>query len=148
MHSPQETSEVIIARLYPHSVERVWRAWTQPEHLPHWFRPYDDVIMEIIRFELREGGGYAYCFTWPQSKFVLEGRFLTVQPQQCLIFTWKPLPPDVDAGKDTLVSVFFRRISDAETEVEVRHTLFPDETMRRRHEGCWSATLDQLGRNL
>lgn len=148
MQAPQEISEVIMVRRYAHPVERVWRAWTQPDQLPRWFRPYDNVVMEIVRFDFQEGGDYAYCFTWPESKFLLEGRFLSVQPPQCLIFTWKPLPPDVDAGKDTMVSVFLRSISDNETEVEVRHTLFPDETMRQRHEGCWSATLDQLGRNL
>lgn len=104
--------------------------------------------MEIVEFSLTEGGRYVFHFTWPQSKFLLEGTFLTVRPEDCLIFTWTPLPPDVDAGKDTLVSVFFRPLSTHETEVEVRHTLFPDETMRERHEGCWNSTLDQLQRRL
>ena len=89
-----------------------------------------------------------FHFTWPRSEFLLEGKFLTVRPNECLIFTWAPQPPDVDAGKDTMVSVFFRAVAESETEVEVRHSLFPDDSMRQRHEGCWNATLDQLRRRL
>ena len=140
--------EARVLRRYPHPLERVYEAWSQPEHLRQWFRPYDDVILDIVEFDLREGGRYVFRFTWPQSQFLLHGQFLTVQPEQCLIFTWTPDPPDVDAGKETMVSAFFRRISAGETEVEVRHTRFPDESMRQRHEGCWNSTLDQLLKRL
>jgi len=140
--------EVRVTRHYPHPVSLVYQAWTDTEHLPRWFRPYDEVTLEIATFDLREGGEYAFHFTWPESRFLLRGKFLTVEPQRCLIFTWVPEAPDIDAGKDTLVSVFFKAVGDSETEVELRHTLFPDEAMRERHEGCWNATLDQLFRRL
>lgn len=140
--------EVQVTRRYPHPLSLVYQAWTDPEHLPRWFRPYDDVTLEIIAFDLREGGEYAFHFTWPESQFVLRGKFLTVEPQRCLIFTWVPEAPDIDAGKDTMVAVFFRALGDSETEVELHHTLFPDDAMRERHEGCWNATLDQLFRRL
>ncbi len=140
--------EARITRRYAHPVSLVYRAWTDPAHLPQWFRPYDDVTMEIVGFDLREGGEYVFDFTWPQSRFALRGKFLTVRHEECLIFTWTPQPPDVDAGKDTMVSVFFRAFGSRETEVEVRHSLFPDEAMCHRHEGCWNATLDQLLRRL
>jgi uncharacterized protein YndB with AHSA1/START domain len=148
MPSLSPTLEARIIRRYPHPVSRVYRAWTQPAHLPQWFRPYDEVAMEIVEFDLREGGEYVFHFTWPQSKFLLRGKFLTIQPEECLIFTWTPQAPDIDAGKDTMVSVFFRALGNHETELEVRHSLFPDEAMCQRHEGCWSATLDQLLRRL
>lgn len=141
-------SEAKVIRRYHHPIARVYEAWSEPDHLTQWFRPYDDVTLEIAEFDLREGGRYAFHFTWPESKFLLHGKFLTVEPRQCLIFTWTPEPPDIDAGKETMVSVFFRALEDAETEVEVRHTQFPDEAMRMRHEGCWNSTLDQLLRRL
>ncbi|WP_009962738.1 SRPBCC family protein [Verrucomicrobium spinosum] len=144
----QPPLEVQVIRRYPHPVALVYQAWADPEHLTRWFRPYDDVTLEIVEHDLREGGEYVFHFTWPQAKFLLRGKYLTVQPMACLIFTWMPEPPDIDAGKDTMVSVFFRPLSDHETEVEVRHTLFPDEAMRARHEGCWNSTLDQLLRRL
>lgn len=142
------TSEAVITRRYPHPLGRVYRAWTDPSHMEQWFRPFDDVTMRVQHFDLREGGAYAFHYTWPGGEFPVQGKFLTVQPEACLIFTWIPQPPDPDAGKDTVVSVFFRSISDQETEVEVRHTLFPDEPMRQRHDEGWRATLDRLRHHL
>jgi Activator of Hsp90 ATPase homolog 1-like protein len=55
---------------------------------------------------------------------------------------------DPDAGKETMVSVWFRARGDGSTEVEVRHTLFPDESMRARHQEGWTGTLDRFGRLL
>jgi len=148
MPASQSPLEVQVTRRYPHPVALVYQAWTDPVHLARWFRPYDDVLLDILAHDLREGGEYIFSFTWPQAKFLLRGKFLTVRQRECLIFTWTPEPPDLDAGKDTLVSVFFRPLNDHETEVEVRHTLFPDEGMRLRHEGCWNSTLDQLWQRL
>lgn len=137
-------SEAVILRRYPHPVSRVFRAWSTVRHIEQWFRPYDDVTLTVEAFDLREGGGYAFRYTWPGHVFPVSGRFLTVQPEQTLIFTWTPHEPDPDAGKETMVSVFFRVIGPDETEVEVRHTLFPDDPMRQRHSDGWCATLDRL----
>lgn len=140
------TSEAVVQRRYPHPVSRVFRAWTRVEHIEQWFRPDDEVTLTVEFFDFREGGGYAFRYTWPGNVFPVSGRFLTVQPEQTLIFTWTPHEPDPDAGKETMVSVFFRAFGSTETEVEVRHTLFPDEPMRQRHDDGWCATLERLGR--
>jgi uncharacterized protein YndB with AHSA1/START domain len=145
---PTRTYETRVVRRYPHPLPLVYQAWTRREHLTQWFRPYDDVTLKIVEYDLWEGGAYAFRFTWPHAEFLLHGRFFTVEPEHCLIFSWIPEPPDVDAGKETMVSVFFRAVGECLTEVEVRHTLFPDEAMRERHEGCWNSTLDQLLRRL
>jgi uncharacterized protein YndB with AHSA1/START domain len=140
--------EARILRQYPHPVARVYRAWATVQHIEQWFRPFDDVTLRVEEFNLRTGGGYFFRYTWPDGEFPVCGRFLTVEPEQSLIFTWEPQTPDVDAGKETMVSVFFRSVAAAVTEVEVRHTLFPDEPMRVRHAEGWEATLDRLSRHL
>lgn len=142
------SSEAVIIRRYPHPLSRVYHAWTRVEHLERWFRPFDDVALTVESFDFREGGDYAFRYTWPGHVFPVSGRFLTIRPEQTLVFTWLPQEPDPDAGKDTMVSVFFRDLGREGTEVEVRHTLFPDDPMRRRHDEGWSATLDRLGRHL
>ncbi len=142
------TSEVVVLRRYPHPVDRVYCAWTMVEHIEQWFRPFDDVTLTVEQFDLRDGGTYAFRYTWPGSVFPVSGRFLTVKPEETLIFTWEPHAPDPDAGKETMVSVFFRSLEASLTEVEVRHTLFPDDAMRRRHDEGWCATLDRLCRYL
>lgn len=138
------TSEATITRRYPHPIMRVFDAWTRIEHIEQWFRPYDDVTLNVEAFDFREGGEYHFCYTWPGNVFPVRGKFLTITPQQALIFTWMPQEPDPDAGKETMVSVFFRQIGPCETEVEVRHSLFPDEPMRQRHSDGWTATLERF----
>lgn len=140
--------EAQLVRQFPHPIARVYRAWTMVEHIEQWFCPSDDIKIEIEQFDLREGGEFRFLYTWPGNVFPVQGTFLTVKPEQTLIFTWTPHSPDPDAGKDTLVSVFFRPLSPNETEVEVRHTLFPDELMRQRHNDGWCGTMNRLGRFL
>jgi hypothetical protein len=47
-----------------------------------------------------------------------------------------------------MVSVWFRAVAAAITEVEIRHTLFPDETMRDRHHSGWSIAVEFLSQEL
>jgi uncharacterized protein YndB with AHSA1/START domain len=148
MKSKPEPSEVVLVRRFPHPVSRVYRMWTDPAHIAEWLRPFDDVTLEVRMFEFCEGGGYFFRYAWTDGIFPVRGHFLTIRAEECLIFSWEPQAPDPDAGKETLVSVWFRASDPGGTEIELRHTLFPDEGMRRRHEEGWMATLDRLARHL
>jgi uncharacterized protein YndB with AHSA1/START domain len=143
------TFEAVIIRQLDAPVKLVYQTWTQAEHLPHWLSPADNVMLEVVRFEFREGGDYYFRYTWDQAgRFDVLGKFLTIVPEDTLIFSWEPQEPDEDAGKQTMVSVWFRRRGPRQTEIEIRHTLFPDEAMRRRHHDGWIGTIDRLTRHL
>ncbi len=149
MPNPNPSFEATLIRRFANPVSLVYQAWTQPQHLERWLAPADDIRMQVVEFDFREGGDYYFRYTWgEQGVFPLRGRFLTIQPEKCLIFSWLPQPPDPDAGKETMVSVWFRPCPDGETEVEVRHTLFPDEPMQARHQEGWTGALDRLRRLL
>jgi uncharacterized protein YndB with AHSA1/START domain len=143
------TFEAIVTRQLDAPVELVYRTWAEPEHLPHWLSPSDEVTLIVQQFEFREGGDYCFRYTWDQAgQMDVRGRFLKIVPAETLIFSWEPQEPDVDAGKETMVSVWFRSRGPRSTEVEIRHTLFPDEAMRRRHNEGWTGTIDRLSRHL
>lgn len=148
MKSNPKTSEAFIKRTFPHPLSRVYRAWTQAEHVAAWLKPSEELGLKVLGFELRVGGGYDFQFEHGGNIFPVRGKFLTVEPEHSLIFTWLPYASHVDAGKDTLVSVWFRPVSPSSTEVELRHTLFPDETMCQCHEKNWWGTMEQLSRYL
>lgn len=120
------TLETTIIRSYPHPLSRVYRAWTMPEHLEEWFRPTEEMTLKVERFDLREGGEFYFRFTAPDGDCPVRGKFLGIQPEQSLIYSWVPLVPHPDADKETMVSIFFRAPEPSLTEIEVRHTLFPD----------------------
>ena len=148
MKPAPKTHEAVIRRTFPHPLARVYRAWAQPEHVAGWLKPSEELSLTVLAFELRVGGDYDFQFAHGASIFPVRGKFLTVEPERSLIFTWLPYPPHVDAGKDTLVSVWFRPVTPGSTEIELRHTLFPDETMCHCHERNWQGTLEQLSRHL
>jgi uncharacterized protein YndB with AHSA1/START domain len=142
------TPEVTLIRQFASPLSLVYEAWTQPRHLERWFSSVGGIRMEVVEFDFREGGGYHIRYTWGEQTVPLRGKFLTIEREKSLIFTWLLQPPDLDAGKETLVSVWLRTCSNSETEVEVRHALFPDEPMRGRHLAGWMGALNRLGRLL
>ncbi len=52
--------EVTITRTVDGPVEKVWKAWTDPELVKKWWGP-KDFTAPSIEIDLREGGKYLYC---------------------------------------------------------------------------------------
>jgi uncharacterized protein YndB with AHSA1/START domain len=148
MTNPKASLEARIVRRFTQPNSLVYQMWTQPEHLERWLSPDDDILLKVVEFDFRVGGEFFFRYTWGDNLFPIRGRFLNIEPEKCLIYTWLPQPPDPDAGKETMVSVWFRPLADGGTEVEVRHTLFPDTPMRDRHQEGWAGAMGRLERHL
>lgn len=70
----------------------VWKVWTQPEHLKHWFvpKPWSVTDCEI---DLRPGGIFRTTMRSPEGQeFPNLGCYLEIVPQQRLVFTDALLP--------------------------------------------------------
>jgi len=70
---------VRIERRYPHSIDRVWRAVTEPEHLGAWFP-------SPVELELRPGG--AMRFAAFEEGEGGTGQVVTVEPPHRFVFLW------------------------------------------------------------
>ena len=67
-------------RRYPHPVDRVWRAVTEPAQLAHWFPT-------TVEVDLREGG--AMAFTFPDGEMEpMEGSVTALDPPRRFAFLW------------------------------------------------------------
>ena len=148
VENPAKTLEAVITRRFPHPVARVFRAWSEPSQLERWLRPDAGCTLRVVRFDFREGGEFVFHYAWGTEASPVHGRFLTIATERTLIYSWSPQAPDPYAGRETMVSVWFRAIAANLTEVELRHTLFPDEAMRDRHHTGWSAAVEFLARQL
>lgn len=148
MENPGEMHEAVVTRRFPHPVARVFRAWSEPRHLEGWLRPNVECALRVARFDFREGGEFYFRYDWKGAASPVQGRFLRIVVEQALIFSWSPQPPDPYAGRETMVSVWFRPAADDSTEVELRHTLFPDQIMRGRHHVGWGSAFDLLSGHL
>jgi uncharacterized protein YndB with AHSA1/START domain len=115
-------------RRYPHPVERVWRAVTEPEELAHWFP-------DGVELELREGGHLDFTFDDPERE-PMDGTVTELDPPHRFSFTWGPehlhieLEPDGDGCR-----------------MRFTHVLSTREAAARDGAG-WHVCLDRLADSL
>ena len=99
-----DRSALTFQRRLAHSVERVWRAVTEPAELAHWFP-------SAMSGDLRPGG--TLTFEFPDGEMpTMQGEVIEVDPPRCLAFTWGDdvlrieLEPDADGCVLHLVVLF------------------------------------------
>ena len=140
--------DLLLDRVVDVPRERVWAAWTEPEHLKKWFcpRPWSTVACTI---DLRPGGIFATTFRSPEGQeFPNLGCYLEVVPLQRLVFTdallpgWRPAPKPFMTASITLAT-------QGTGTRYIAHVLHGSEAERQRHEEMgfangWSTALDQL----
>jgi uncharacterized protein YndB with AHSA1/START domain/predicted enzyme related to lactoylglutathione lyase len=77
----------IITRLFNAPREIVWKAWTQPEGVRHWWGP-KNFTAPTIKIDLRVGGKYLYCMRAPDEKnYWSTGTFKQIIPNNRLVLT-------------------------------------------------------------
>jgi uncharacterized protein YndB with AHSA1/START domain len=60
-------TEFVFRRTFSAPREDVWNAFTQPEHLKHWWGP-PGTSLEIARHELKPGGVFHYRLKFPDGR--------------------------------------------------------------------------------
>lgn len=60
-------TELVFNRTFDASREDVWNAFTQPEHLKHWWGTPGSRV-EIAHHELKPGGLFHYCMKFPDGR--------------------------------------------------------------------------------
>ncbi len=138
--------------------ELVWSAWTEPEHLVHWFTPapWKTIDCEI---DLRPGGIFRTVMQSPEGQhFPNLGCYLEVVRQRKLVWTNALGPafrPMVLSGSTVGEGAPFAFTAAVSMEPEGRGTRYAakvmhaDEAARKQHaamgfEGGWGTALDQL----
>jgi uncharacterized protein YndB with AHSA1/START domain len=95
MTLPFETDpklDLVLERNIDVPVDLVWRAWTMPEHLKHWFCPKPWRVSEC-EIDLRPGGKFRTLMRGPEGqKSNNLGCYLEVVPNKKLVFTDALLP--------------------------------------------------------
>ena len=138
-----EAESLQIRRLIAASPEKVFQAWTQPEHLMRWFAPSDEFTTQA-EIDLREGGSYRVKMKAPDGTVHdLHGTYREVLPPRKLVYTWR-WATEPEHG-ETLVTVEFHE-REGKTELVLTHQQFPGSKAREEHTKGWSGCLDRLSR--
>lgn len=131
-----------ITRTINAPVEKVFRAWTEPEQLGKWFG-CDQVHGATVLQDLRVGGQYRIDAACSDGNAALvTGTFKEIVPNQKLVYTWTNSSTEFPA-RDTLVTVeFFAKGSS--TEIHLVHSNFALDRSAEGHTNGWQQCLDKL----
>jgi len=142
------TLDLVLERDVDVPVELVWKAWTTPEHLRHWFVPKPWTIT-ACELDLRPGGVFRSVMRSPDGQeFTNEGCYLEVSPHERLIFTDTLLP-----GYRPSPKPFFTAVLQLERRGSgTRYTaiaIHGNEETRKNHEQMgfydgWGTVVDQM----
>jgi uncharacterized protein YndB with AHSA1/START domain len=143
------THSLRVSRVIGTDPDTLFRAWTSPQELMHWWRQEGNGwTFAGASIDLRVGGRYRLGMTDPDGKtHVAVGIYREVQRPVRLVFTWDWEGPTDGVG-DTLVTVEFKDAGVNLTEVVVTHKRFADPGRMGRHEQGWTELLGLLERSI
>lgn len=150
MNSPLENwsldREIVLSRVVAAPRALVFRAWTDPAHVPLWFGPAGFSV-ETLEIDIRVGGRWRFVFTGPDgTRWDNRMTFLRVEAPSLLVMDHGS-DKDDDPGKFR-VTVTFDEQSDGKTVVTLRQ-LHPTKAQRDAGIGFGAVefgyqTLDKL----
>jgi uncharacterized protein YndB with AHSA1/START domain len=129
--------------------ERLFRAWTDPKELAHWWRmDAPGWSFTGATIDLKVGGHYRLAMTGPDGKaHVAIGEYHEVQRPTRLAFTWE-WEDEASRVGDTLVTVELNDVGNNVTEVVLTHERFSDAARAAGHETGWTQLLRLLDRTM
>jgi uncharacterized protein YndB with AHSA1/START domain len=146
----QQREELVITRVLDAPVERVWKAWTDPEEIKKWWGPAQ-FTAPVIKNDLRVGGSYLYNMRSPDGQdFWTTGTFREIVTNERIVLTdsfadekGNVVPPS-HYGMDgipveTEITVTFEE-QNGKTKLTIRHAGISDEQAK----AGWNESLDKF----
>ena len=141
--------ELRIERVLDAPRAAIWRCWTEPALMLHWFtpKPWKTVSAEV---DLRPGGASMVMMESPEGeKFPNPGQYLVVEPNVRLIFTDAFIGDWVPSGKAFMTGeIHLADLPGGKTQYTAIARHWTDEDLKAHeqmgfHPG-WNAAADQL----
>ena len=139
---------IVITREFDAPRRLVFAAWTQPEHVRHWYGP-SYLSFTVCEIDLRPGGRWRYVLRSPDgAEHGFGGEYREIAPPERLVYTegYEAMP-----GHDYLVTLTFDE-RDGKTTL-ISRGVYQSFADREGHvgsgmEGGMRETLDRLDQHL
>ncbi len=140
--------DLLFERIIDISPDLVWEAWTNPEHIKHWFTPapWQTVDCEI---DLRPGGVFRTVMRSPEGQeFPHVGCYLEIVEKKKIVWT-DALGPDYRPSATPFVTATIMMEPHGQGTKYTAIVLHKDEADKKKHkemgfEEGWGKALDQL----
>lgn len=116
-------------------INKVWKYWTEPEHITHWAFASDDWEAPFAENDLRVGGKFITRMSAKDKSagFDFNGEYTTIKEHELIEY-------NIEGGRK--VSITFSQLSD---EVRVIETFeMEDENSEELQRAGWQSILDNF----
>ena len=128
--------ELLFEEIYPHPVEKVWRALTDSAAIASWLMAND--------FEPRAGKHFTLIGApVPGGRALIECEVIEIEPPRRMVWSWQ----NIDGGQPTRVEFRLEAVEGG-TRLNLSHTGDVDPSRRSRLAAGWPTKLEQLGAHL
>ncbi|MBI3798468.1 MAG: SRPBCC domain-containing protein [Deltaproteobacteria bacterium] len=134
---------LVITRIFDAPRHLVFKAWTEPKHLVHWWGP-KDFTLPTCTMDFRLGGAYRFCLRSPEgTDHWLQGVYREIMEPERLVITYAWEDAAGNPGHETLVTVTFAEHA-GKTKLTMQQAVFESVTTYQDHESGWTTCLDRL----
>lgn len=139
---------IVVEKLYKHSIDKVFNAFSQKKAFEQWVAPSDEIKTKILLYDFNVGGKYRIEFSMPDVGTVfLGGEYVHIEYLKQICFSWIWEKPDVHADINSLVTVNFIKHKDY-TKLKITHENLSTIEATERHLQGWDGTLLRLNKFL
>ena len=134
-------AELVLTRTFDAPRKLVFKAWTDPKHLPQWWGPRG-FTTSIREMDVRPGGVWRYAMRGPDgNEYPFDGVYIEVVEPERLVFDGS-----IHASPEQRVwtEVAFADC-DGKTEVTVRQVYSFESDATRGASMGWNQQFDRLG---
>ena len=145
-------TDLLIERILDVPCDRVWRAWTEPEHIKPWFTP-KPWITSACEVDLRPGGAFNITMRTPEGEeYPNTNCYLEIQEKVKIIWTnalhagFRPAGASLGAPLFTAIIAMEPHQKGTKYSVLVLHSS-EDDANRHKEMGFfegWGTCIDQL----
>lgn len=146
--------DLVLERIVDVKPEKVWKAWTQPEHLKKWFTPAPYKTIDCT-IDLRPGGIFHTIMESPEGeKFPNAGCYLEVVENKKLVWTsalkpgFRPVPKPENKVEFLFTAMILLEPHGNGTKyTAIAMHASPEDAKQHDEMGFqqgWGAALDQL----
>jgi uncharacterized protein YndB with AHSA1/START domain len=141
--------DLVLERVVDVPVEKVWAAWTKPEHVVKWFTPAPWTTPHC-EIDLRPGGAFMTVMRSPEGEDHRNvGCYLEVVPNEKLVWTDALLPGYRPTSGEPFMTGMILLERQGKGTKYTAIAIHRDAETRKRHEEMgfregWGKALDQL----
>ncbi|MGI9373726.1 MAG: SRPBCC family protein [Hyphomicrobiales bacterium] len=138
------TEDLVLERVFPATVERVFAFITQRDHLVTWWGPEGIELPDETLDFTKLGPWHSVMMNADGGRHKVSGEVTEVSPPNKIAFTWAWHDEDDQRGHESLVTIDISAEGDDATRFVLTQRSFASDESKTQHSFGWTSSLRKL----